>query len=101
MLTWVSNTSSFAVVLVYFIVSLSFLKLRKKDPGRDRPYKVAHGRAVGVIACILTLCLIALCIPGMPSGFTLPELIILGIWVIFGAVLSRFAPGKAASKDQA
>jgi len=92
MLTWVSNTASTAVISVYFIVSLSFIMLRKKKPDANRPYKVKNAGLIGSVAIILTLGLLVLCIPGMPSGLKKPELILLGVWCLFGVILSLFAP---------
>ena len=53
MLTWISNCASFACCLTYCIVSLSFLRLRKKEPELARPYKVKNYYLVGIMATVL------------------------------------------------
>lgn len=92
MLGWVSNAGSFAMIIVYFIVALAFLSLRKTKPYAVRPYKIRHWRLTGWLALILTFCLALLCIPGMPSGLGKAELIIVSTWIalgIFMAVCAR------------
>lgn len=85
MLVWISNCSSFACCLTYCIVSASFLKLRKKDPGLVRPYKVHHHRFVGWVAVLFSgfLCLMYL-IPGTVCSMTNHEIKIIFCWIILG-----------------
>lgn len=87
-LLWVSNAGGFAVVIAYFIVSLSFLVLRFKEPQLERPYKVKNGLLVGILAVIMSgfvLCLYL--IPTIPSCLSLPEWIIVGVWTIIGTIM--------------
>lgn len=84
MMVWLTNAGSFAVVLAYLMVSISFLVLRKKEPEMNRPYKVKHGTFVGIMAIFMSGFMSVLYIPGMPSGLTLQECIIVGLWVILG-----------------
>lgn len=91
MLGWVSNAGSFAMILVYFLVTLAFLSLRKKKPDTVRPYKVRHWKLVGYLAAIFTFGLALLCVPGMPSGLGKPELIIVGVWIALGIIMALCA----------
>lgn len=86
MLTWLTNAGSFGAVLAYFFVAVSFILLRKYEPELPRPYKVRYPRLVGTMAILLTGGMLILYIPGLPSGFTLPEFIIVGSWMALGAI---------------
>lgn len=85
MLTWISNCASFACCLTYCIVSLSFLRLRKKEPELTRPYKVKNYYLVGIMATVLSgfLCMMYL-IPGTVCSMIDQELIITFLWTIIG-----------------
>lgn len=85
MLTWISNCASFACCLTYCIVSLSFLRLRKKEAKLPRPYKVKNYRFVGIMATMLSgfLCMMYL-IPGTVCSMIDQELIITVLWTIVG-----------------
>jgi amino acid transporter len=87
MLVWLVDAGSAATVIAYFLVSLSFLILRKNEPEMARPYKVRFGTFVGVMAVAMGAFMLILYIPGMPSGLTVEECIIAGIAVVLGAVL--------------
>ena len=95
MLVWLSNSGGFGTVITYFIISLSFLVLRKKEPTLDRPYKVRYPYLIGFGALLCCLCLIVLYTPGMPSSLRWPyEWGIIIAWAIVGAVLYGFAAQK-------
>lgn len=87
MLIWLVDAGSFATTAAYFIVSISFLVLRRKAPGMHRPYRVPRGRVVGVLA-VLTSGLMALCylVPLSFSNCTLcpEEWVITGGWIALG-----------------
>lgn len=85
MLTWISNCASFACCLTYCIVSLSFLRLRKKEPELSRPYKVKNYYLVGIMATVLSgfLCMMYL-IPGTVCSMIDQELIITVLWTTIG-----------------
>lgn len=85
MLTWISNCASFACCLTYCIVSLSFLRLRKKEANLPRPHKVKNYRFVGIMATMLSgfLCMMYL-IPGTVCSMIDQELIITVLWTIVG-----------------
>ncbi|WP_101495370.1 APC family permease [Clostridium acetireducens] len=88
MLIWLSNSGSFTIVISYFIVSASFLALRKKEPFMKRPYKVKFGKFVGVMAMIITGGMLILYMPGMPAALSLKyEWSIILTWFAIGAIL--------------
>lgn len=92
MLSWLSNAGSFATVITYLIVSVSFLILRKKRPEMERPYRIRNWKFVGAGAVLLCLLMLALYMPGLPSALVWPyEWAILIAWTLFGFILYRAA----------
>lgn len=98
MLTWLVNAGSLAVVIAYFMVALSFILLRLREPELSRPYKVVRWKTVGVGALIMTGFMILLCLPGFPAALAWPNEwgIILG-WCALGGWFYFRAPGRKAS----
>ena len=87
-LLWIANAGGFSIVIAYFIVSLSFLVLRKKEPELARPYKVKNGKIIGSLAIIMSAIVFSLyLIPGVPSFLAYPEWIIVGVWTIIGVIM--------------
>lgn len=84
LLTWISNAASLSTVIAYCLVAVSFLVLRKNEPDMVRPYKVKNGTLVGTIAVVLSVGMLLLYLPGMPSGLGKPEWIIVAIWTVLG-----------------
>lgn len=96
MMVWLVDGGSFAVVLAYVLVSVSFLVLRYKEPNMPRPYKVRAGKFVGVMAILLSGFMTLLYFPGMPSGLVKEELIIVGAWSLLGVIFYAVAKAKYA-----
>ena len=89
LLTWISNAASLSTVVAYCLVAVSFLVLRKREPEMPRPYRIRHGWLLGSIAVVLTIGMMALYLPGMPSGLGAPEWCIIAIWTLLGAAMYR------------
>ena len=86
-----TSAGSLGTVLTYFIVSLSFIRLRRQEPELIRPYKIRHARLISTIAVFSCLFLLVLYIPGMPSSLAWPfEWGIILIWTFLGIVLYKF-----------
>ncbi|MDR1788169.1 MAG: APC family permease [Treponema sp.] len=99
MLVWLVDAGSAATVIAYFLVALSYLVLRKTEPGMERPYKVPLGVPVGIIAVAMTLVMLVLYVPGMPAGLVWPqECILFGITVLLGALLGLIAKVRYGKK---
>jgi len=83
-LVWLVDAGSFMVVIAYGMVVFAFLKLRYSEPEMPRPFRVAQGKFVGVLALILSVGLGCLYLPGSPAALIWPYewLMVLG-----GAVL--------------
>ena len=96
MLVWLTDAGGFAIVIAYFIVGLSFIKLRKSEPDLERPYKV-KSVLFGYAAVITSGAMGILYLPGMPSGLIFSEWILVGIWTVLG--IAFYARAKAAYPD--
>lgn len=99
MLTWLVNAGSLAVVVAYFMVALSFILLRRKEPKLHRPYAVTRWKLVGTGALLMTGIMILLCLPGFPAALAWPNEwgIILG-WSLLGAWFFWKAPGRKKNR---
>jgi amino acid transporter len=90
-LVWLVDAGGFGVVIAYAMVAWSFLVLRRDEPEMERPYRVKHGKTVGVLALIFSLGFCALYLPGSPSALLWPaEWAIVFLWCAVGAVLLIF-----------
>jgi basic amino acid/polyamine antiporter, APA family len=101
MLVWLVDAGGINIVIAFFLVSLSFLVLRKREPGMSRPFRVPAGAAVGWAAAVLSLALAVLYLPGMPAALVWPsEWLIVGLWWLAGLYfvfrLPKVAPGADA-----
>ncbi|WP_407640134.1 APC family permease [Bacillus massiliglaciei] len=85
-LVWIVDAGGLGIVVAYFLVALSFILLRKKEPNMARPFKAGKQNAIGWIALVLSLGFITLYMPGMPAALVWPyEWIMVGIWMLIGA----------------
>ncbi|PTI42776.1 amino acid permease [Staphylococcus succinus] len=97
-LLWIVNAGGIGVVLGYLLVAFSFLKLRKSEPGLERPYRIKNGRAVGITAIILSILFIVIYLPGMPSSLAWPsEWLIVIVWYFIAFVLYFTQKRKATN----
>ena len=88
MLVWIVDAANFACCLAYCMVAASFLRLRKTKPNLARPFRVNHGKTIGVLATIMAgfMALMYL-IPTTSCALTWQEWIIVGGWALIGVVL--------------
>lgn len=92
-LVWLADAASLGVVVAYFLVSVSFVTLRLREPEMPRPYYVSHGRLVGSGSVLVTFFFILLYMPFSPSALVWPhEWAIVLAWVALGLV--AYALGK-------
>ncbi|WP_066318920.1 APC family permease [Bacillus sp. FJAT-29814] len=81
--TNIVNISGFMMVCSWLLVVVTFMVLRKKAPDLHRPYRVAFGGIVGVLAIISLIFFLFLYTPLNPlGGLTLPEWIVLAIIIL-------------------
>jgi amino acid transporter len=95
-LVWLVDAGGLATVIGYFLVTVSFLRLRKRYPDLPRPYLVPVGTFVGGLAVVATVLFILLYLPGSPSALRWPQewLIVFG-WIVLGAVFYVAARRRA------
>ena len=86
-LIWFVNASSFGIVVSYFLVCLSFLRLRIKEPELHRPIKIKAGKFIGVLAVIISFFFIGLYLPFSPGSLAWPYewIMVLG-WTVLGII---------------
>ena len=73
--------------VIYLLVSLSFLKLRKTQPDWHRPYKVKLGGLIGLISVVFTIWIVYICAAAMDIGAWL----VLGLYFAIGVGLWVYA----------
>ncbi|KYD10076.1 amino acid permease [Heyndrickxia sporothermodurans] len=84
-LVWLVDAGGLSIVIAYFIVSVSFVVLRKTQPNLPRPFQAGKSNIVGILASILSIGFIVLYMPGMPASLVWPyEWIMFGAWWIAG-----------------
>ena len=83
-LGWLVNAGGLGIVISWSLVSLSFYRLRRKEPTMVRPFKVAMGQWVGLMAFILSLGLVYLYLPGSTSALNAIEWFIVVAWSLVG-----------------
>ena len=92
---WLVNAGSFAIVIAYAMVAISFMVLRKREPNMERPYKIKNYKFVGYGAIVLSISMLLLYIPGM----TFAEWAIVGSWVVLGIVFFFSAKKKYSNLE--
>lgn len=88
-LVWLVDAGALAAVLGYLLVTVSFLRIRRRYPLLPRPYRVPAGPLVGSLALLTTVFFVLLYLPGSPSALLWPQewLIVLS-WGALGAVMA-------------
>jgi APA family basic amino acid/polyamine antiporter len=104
MLVWLVDAGGISIVVAFFLVAVTFLVLRQREPEMERPFRVSSGNVVGALAAVLSLALAVLFLPGMPAALIWPyEWVILGAWWLVGIVLvsrlPKIGPGPDAEEQ--
>ena len=90
MLTWLVDSGAPSIIIAYFMVSVIFIVLRRRDPGMDRPLRIGGkgrgGELIGWTATVLTGALFSVYLPGMPSALDWQPWLIFAIWWGIGAL---------------
>lgn len=97
MLGWLVDSGAPSIVLAYTLVAVSFLILRRREPGMDRPLRVGGkgkgGIAIGIAAVILGTALFSLYMPGMPAALGIEPWLLFGAWWVIGLIFFFRVPG--------
>ena len=103
-LGWFVNAAGFGTVVAYFMVSLSFLILLKKEPNLERPFKVKGGFVIGILAVAVTLFMASLYLPiYSPSPLKGIEWALVGGWAAIGVILfiiNKMSKNGKATKEE-
>ncbi|MQA78188.1 MAG: amino acid permease [Streptosporangiales bacterium] len=99
-LVWLVDAGGINIVVAFFMVAVSFVILRVREPAMERPFRVRGGVPVGVVAAVLALGLGVLYLPGMPAALIWPyEWVIVGLWWLLGLVFVLRTPSVAGGHD--
>lgn len=91
-LVWFVDTASFGTVVAYFMVALSFIAIRRKEPNLNRPYRNKYPMLAGGLAVASSLFFITLYLPFGPSHLVWPyEWAFILFWIILGVILAAAA----------
>ncbi|GAA3710516.1 APC family permease [Zhihengliuella alba] len=104
MLGWLVDSGAPSIIVAYFLVSVTFLVLRRREPAMDRPLRVGGagrgGELIGWASVILTAALFSLYMPGMPASLSWEPWLIFAAWWALGAVFFfRVPAGIPAGED--
>lgn len=84
-LVWIVDAGGLGIVIAYFLVAWSFIKLRKNEPDMERPFRAGKSPIFGYLALVLSFGFIALYFPGMPAALIWPyEWVMVGGWFLIG-----------------
>ncbi|MCW4465455.1 APC family permease [Glutamicibacter sp. MNS18] len=105
MLGWLVDSGAPSIIVAYLLVSVTFLVLRRRDAGMDRPLRIGGkgraGEAIGWIAVLLTAGLLSLYMPGMPASLTWEPWLIFAIWWALGALFFFKVPAGIKAGPEA
>ena len=88
-------------VVGWFLVCVSALKLRYREPEMLRPYKMPGGKITAIIACITSGFMVINCVvPGMPGYMSNVGLMIFIIWIILGIAFYSVTSKYRMSVDE-
>ena len=90
MLGWLVDGGAPSIIIAYFLVAVTFLVLRKREPAMNRPLRIGGagkgGIIIGIAATVLTLALFSLYMPGMPASLSWQPWLIFFVWWGLGAI---------------
>src|SRR5699024_3125225 len=99
-LEWLVDAGGLGLVVAWFMVAVSFLILRKKDPKMRRPFFLKQGKLIGWAAVIMSIGVGILYMPGMPSALIWPyEWILIVVWAILGVILYKTTVTKDSIEE--
>ncbi|NBJ67911.1 MULTISPECIES: amino acid permease [Clostridia] len=94
-LVWLVNAGGLGLVVAWLMVAISFILLRKTAPHMRRPFKLPGGTIIGWLAVLMSIGVVILYMPGMPSSLAWPyEWFIIGAWSILGCILYHYSMAK-------
>jgi amino acid transporter len=101
-LVWIANAASFATVVAYAAVAMSFYQLRRTAPDLPRPYRVPAGAVVAPAAVVVTVLFLLLYLPPSPSALNWPyEWGIVTVWTGLGVLVLSWSRRLSLWTDRA
>ncbi|MCF6194064.1 MAG: amino acid permease, partial [Kangiellaceae bacterium] len=86
-LVWFVDAGSFSLMIAYFLVVVSFIRLRKNEPNMNRPFVAPGGLLLGAFGVVASLGIASLYLPGMPAALVWPnEWIMVLAWFCLGGL---------------
>ena len=99
-LVWLIDAGGLGLIAAWFMVSVSFLVLRKKEPNMVRPFRLRGGNIIGWLAILMSIGVGILYMPGMPSALLWPyEWLIIISWSVLGVILYWFSMRKRKGRE--
>ncbi len=93
-LVWFVDAAAFGTVVAYFMVSFSYIALRKKEANLERPYKAPGGYIPGVLAVLVSGFFLYLYLPVGPGALTKEEWILCAVWLVLGVIFYIIAQAR-------
>lgn len=81
------NVFSFFLVVLWLLVSVSFIRLRSARPDLERPYRAPAGKVVGFGAVLFSAAYLLVYTPVTPSGLAPGEWLAVALLVLVAVVL--------------
>ncbi len=98
-LVWLIDAGSFALIIAYGLVTVSFLVLRRREPAMTRPFRAGRGNAVGWGALALACAIGLVYLPGSPAALVWPwEWAICLLWTATGALFYLRGRGRRGAE---
>src|SRR5699024_12486481 len=83
MLSWLVDSGATSIIIAYFMVSVIFIVLRRRDPDMPRPLRIGGpgrgGEIIGWTSIVLTRVLFNVSLTCIPSAFDLQPWLIISI----------------------
>ena len=91
-LIWLIDAAAFGTVIAYLMISISFLRIRKKEPDLRRYYTIKNGRIVGLGAVISAVFFLFWYTPFSPNALLWPyEWALVFAWVTLGLIFAAYS----------
>jgi amino acid transporter len=101
-LVWFVDAAAFGTVVAYFMVSFSYIAIRKKEPEITRPYRAPGGYVTGFLAVLVSGFFLYLYLPIGPGALTKEEWTLCAIWLVLGVIfyiIAQVRYGKLPKED--
>lgn len=87
-LIWFVNVAAFAAMLTYLLISVSYIRIRKKEPDLRRHYRIKRGMLVGTASILASAFFLICYAPFSPISLKWPEeWTIICVWALIGGLL--------------